>query len=274
MKYKNINGKLLDMLDNLPSREVSRDPDRWSYHRRSDYHRVNGYFPHDRITRILKCYIGRPFDEAFSYYCKISPKYQQHIFLEEFKRSYRYWKASWEVDESGNIVHATDIKKRHPVMIFSDDYKLEWKHKVTGHLMSAFKEIKEKTKFGTYISYGSIIGYEYGTDKWRPMPLHLRYTASKDDFEAVIVSGWRQILESTNDPRYIRHHAEKQKLRKKNRKLEKIAKREKQYSFLSQTELQKKKDKALDRIKIVSHGFDLETSFRTEKQWNPDLIKR
>jgi hypothetical protein len=48
---------------------------------------------------------------------------------------------------------------------------------------------------------------------------------------------------------------------------------EKAYSFVSESEEEKKKEKAKNKKKIERKGFDYETSFRTDKQTNPDTIK-
>ena len=54
--------------------------------------------------RILHHYIGKSFDDAFSYYCKLVPKHYQHLFLEEFERPFSRWN-DWKLDENKNIVH-------------------------------------------------------------------------------------------------------------------------------------------------------------------------
>jgi len=54
--------------------------------------------------RILYHYIGKPFDEAFSHFCKIVPKHYQSLFLEEFESPFSRWN-EWKLDENKNIVH-------------------------------------------------------------------------------------------------------------------------------------------------------------------------
>ena len=68
-------------LEPIPSKEERND--RWEY-RKSYSHPVKHMSPWDRIDKLLRKYIGKPFDDAFSYYCKQVPTYQQHIFLEYF----------------------------------------------------------------------------------------------------------------------------------------------------------------------------------------------
>jgi hypothetical protein len=47
----------------------------------------------------------------------------------------------------------------------------------------------------------------------------------------------------------------------------------KSYSFISKSEKNAEKEKAKDKVKIEAKGFDYETSFRDDKQINPDVIK-
>jgi len=54
--------------------------------------------------RILHHYIGKSFDDAFSYYCKLVPKHYQHLFLEEFETPFSRW-SGWSLDENKNIVY-------------------------------------------------------------------------------------------------------------------------------------------------------------------------
>jgi len=77
--------------------------DRGWRHRHSENHRVNDIWPWDRIDKLLKKYIGKPFDDAFSYYCKQVPKYQQHIFLEYFSPSHYRWRDEYYIDDDGLI---------------------------------------------------------------------------------------------------------------------------------------------------------------------------
>lgn len=54
--------------------------------------------------RVLHHYIGKSFDEAFSYYCTLVPKNYQILFLKEFENPFSRWN-EWSLDESKNIVH-------------------------------------------------------------------------------------------------------------------------------------------------------------------------
>lgn len=71
----------------------------WRNDRNSDYHKVNDYSPYVHVKRIIKLYLGKSFDEAFSRYCKLVPKYQQKVFLKEFDGKY----PDCYIDNDGNI---------------------------------------------------------------------------------------------------------------------------------------------------------------------------
>lgn len=286
MKYKHVSESLIERLDNLPSRQMGRDPDSWG-RRRSDYHRVGDYYPHTIAERILHHNIGKSFDEAFGYFCRICPKYQQRIFLDLFEPSYKGRHTEWSTNVEGNIVYNPyqwRSRKRLPT-IKSSNFNTELRHKITGHSQDKFERIYEKIEqvheYGaighrqtrTYTVNGKLLHYEYGADRFHMRPIECRYTAIDDDFETVIISGWIRYFESKNDPEFIRYKSEQQKHKRRSQKAHKRLMKEMEYNFLSQSEIQMKKDKALDRIKIVSHGFDLITSFRTDKQTNPDLIQ-
>lgn len=54
--------------------------------------------------RILHHYIGKSFDEAFSYYCSKVPQRFQYLFLKEFEEPFSRWN-EWSLDENKNIVY-------------------------------------------------------------------------------------------------------------------------------------------------------------------------
>ncbi len=86
---------------------------------------------------------------------------------------------------------------------------------------------------------------------------------NQGDFENVIIQGYQQIFESKNDPRYIRIISERNKQQKIKDKLKK-SKRFKisDQDFRRILKEKELKEKQLNLIKIESHGFDINTSFR------------
>lgn len=98
-----------------------------NYHRPIGvYHDVDNISIWKRIQRILKKHIGKSFDDAFSEFCKQVPQYQQFIFLGYFNNRF-YIK--YYLDDN-NLIQLKKKKKKE-YKIYSDDYKLFWKHKIT-----------------------------------------------------------------------------------------------------------------------------------------------
>lgn len=161
-----------------------------------------------------------------------------------------------------------------PYVFNSKDFKTELRHKVTGHKKSDFKAVYQQIekayynrwskikKYGTQLVDGKLLYYEYGAYKLKPKPLYQRYRAQESDFEAVIIQGYQKIFESKQNSEYKRLMAEKYKKEHINQKKDEIAKAEKSYELIFQTEKKLREQKALNDEKILQHGFDLKTSFR------------
>jgi hypothetical protein len=207
---------------------------------RSTYHSVNGISPWRRVKRIIEANIGKSFDTAFSKYCAEVPVYQQSIFLDEFRKRH-WWGTTYFVDKNGNIQKSKDrYKKDKKAIYYSDDYKTERRHKVTGKPYEAAMWWKKKFK--------------------------------EEDYEYVVVSGYALEFSSRKDPEYIRLTSDQMKRKKKvQREIEK-EKDAKYYCFLTKTELQQKEEEKLNRLKIEKKGFDYATSFR-DFGMNPEVIK-
>ena len=235
--------KGLSLKEIKTSKENRRDPYDLN---RSVYHTVDGVSPYKRIKRICETYIGKQFNKAFSEYCSQVPIYQQRFFLDEFKRKpwhNEYW-TYYFVDKQGNIQKHIGkySKKGKKVYYYSDDYKTEKRHKDTGQTMPYFW-LKRKGKH------------------------------SEENYVETIVSGYCLEFSSRKDPEWIRLTSDQRKRRKAaEREIEK-AKTTKAYSFISKSEKELMKDKAANRVKIESKGFDYETSFRKDGEINPDVIK-
>lgn len=207
----------------------------------SENHKVENVYPLRRVQRIAKSYIGKPFDDAFSKYCKEVPKYQQHIFLEEFTpKNYHYWRyKEYIVDGDGNIQLNEPKKDKKRYIYRSDDFRTEKRHKKTGK------------KYPEYYWF--------------------RKGIKESDYHYVIVAGYELEFDSKT-PEYRRLITEQLKRREIRRKEEIKAKNETAYSFLTNAEKEQIKEKKTDYYKILKHGFDPETSFRGNSV-NPDIIK-
>jgi len=64
------------------------------------------------------------------------------------------------------------------------------------------------------------------------------------------------------DPKVKRYYAEKEKARRKEERIKKEELKMKEYSFLTKSELEIKNDFEKNKICIIKHGFDPETSFK------------
>lgn len=220
--------------------------------RHSDYHNVGDYSSWTICERVLTEFYGKHVNDAFTKYCTLVHKYQQKIFWETFERK----RFSWYLDEYDNIQNDHMIPEwGGPYTIYSPDYKAEMLHKVTRHPRRRFRESCKHTRGKRKVTYT----WEGG--KYCKTSEREHYTATIDDFELVILEGWRIDCVSKNDPKYQRYVQEKAKARKKSDKEYKITKKLKEYSFLTKREQELKELAKLDIIKRDSHGFD-EESFR------------
>jgi hypothetical protein len=217
--------------------------DRRNY--RSEYHKVEGIWPWKRIKRICQANIGKPFDTAFSIYCSQVPQYQQPFFKDEFDP--KFWRSElWTyfyLDKNNCIqknigTYKTNQKK---AIFYSDDYRTGKVHKKTGVPLP--------------------------DDSW------WRKGINDDDYEIAIIKGYALEFNSRKEKEFKRLMGEQRKRRVIAIKERRKALNEKAYSFVSKSEEEKKKEKAKNKNKIERKGFDYETSFRNEKQTNPDTIK-
>lgn len=245
---KNLKNK--KNLELLPTKEPVAFRDKWwMVGNGSDYHPVDGVWPHKRIKRLINDNIGKSFDQAFSKYCSQVPKYQQKYFLKEFENDITYRGLRWDhyyIDDNGLIQIKKAKRNKKAIYFHSDDYKTAKLHKVTLA--------------------------PYPSDFWDK---RLKYINEKD-YAYFIIEGYEIEFSSKKDPLYKRLTVDQRKrkksiyrqyLQQKNEKLNELIKRD--YQFQKQEEL---KEKEKDRLKIEANGFDYYTSFRSEKQIHPDLI--
>ncbi len=227
----------------------------WGHDRRGKYHPVNDVWTWDRIKKLLAKFVGKPFDDAFSYYCRQVPKYQQHIFLEYFTPSHSRYRNTFYVDDDGLIQKDLDTwKKSKKVIYYSDDYKTEIRHKVTGKSKpdnwwdQPFTENNYREKYPKAKSY-----YE-------------AQALFDNEFEPIIISGWVKEFDSKKDPEYKRLMSEKRKRHEKARKESVKAEKSKQYSFTHETFGEKILAKRENLLKIKRKGFDPNTSFHKDPE--------
>lgn len=236
-KKKNWKHLPFEELENLPYRERIWN-NNWLNYR---YEKIGDYTPWDIAKRICEHYIGKSFDDAFSHYCKLVPKHLQGKFHDQVSpRTHWSWRYCTYYLEDG-IIRKKD--KRSKIVTFtSDDYKEEYLSISTGTIWKTDKFLKYA------FAYGS-------TAKER---IKVRDT----QFKLVVTSGFKKTFSSKNDYMYKRLTAERNQKQKRRHKQEQLERRNKEYCFLTKSELANKLDNEENDIKIVKHGFDLVTSFR------------
>jgi len=211
----------LEKLETLPIRESRKEfltrkyGDMWnlSCFDHSWYRSDSNDIPSVKAERVIKKYMGKSFDKAFSEYCKKVEIHEQREFLDLFKDR-RWYYADYMIDSQKRIQLNPDryIKKKKSIYFRSFDYEEGYYNIVT-------KEIIKSPRW-----------WEYKNDN------HIR----------VIIKGFEKIFESKKDPEYQRLQAEKEKAIKRNERLLKDQKKNKQYCFLTDEE-KKLKNENLQR---------------------------
>lgn len=247
----------LEKLQNLPKHLSKLQRSNRSWVSRGSYalHRTGDYYPWTIAIRIIEAYVGKPFDDAFSYFCTKVPKYQQYRFLEEFEHNGRHWYSDYKIDHNGVI---RKIKRDRPVIkyvFYSDDHICVWKHITTGHTLSHEDYYRLQHNQGWW---------RYRDAKKRPDLTQYRLTT---------LQGWKREFSSPSDPGYMRLHAERQKRKAKADRLLKKQQEAISYSFLTKEEKEKKKLMEDNDLIRDNHGFD-ETAFigkeyhGQKRKWN------
>jgi len=251
----------------------------WSRrNKRSDSHKINGKTAHRNAEDAIERNIGNSFDITFSNYCKKFPKYQQRHFLQEFDDDNGEDSAYYYVDEQGNIQkrkqhYKWNRKYNKIISIQSHDFKTKTVHIKTGHSIDFFKSVHEEIEVDAQNrnSYKKHIGHFVWKNYIKGKFLYLQYLYGKKynaqwtDFVEVVVSGWKKEFESKKDKEYKRLLAEQLQYNKLSKKLRKVNDKEKEYTFLTKSEIELREGKKQDNYILLAHGFDPITSFRNIK---------
>lgn len=250
--------KLEDLPKRMGSRRAVKTTESWYRDGlgKSDYHKVNNYFPWTNVTRVLTNYYKKHVNEAFAHYCTLVPFYQQKFFWERFDLSRRYRFITWYLDENGFIQNADfENPEKGPYTLKSPDFKSRLRHRETGHWVEDFYAIREKP-------YGPILYYTY-KGRFRQIAAHNVYVATLEDFVEVTIAGWRKSFSSKRDPGYQKAYQEQQRALRKERRSQAKAKAEIEYCMLTKVEKEIKRLSQFDVVKRDCHGFD-EESFKGE----------
>lgn len=215
--------------------------DRWGY-KWSGCQRVDGVNVYKLIGYILDANIGKSFDLTFSYYTKKTRgmRDNHYWFFNNFEGRYPYY----EVDEQGLIqkIHSNHrYRQRTALKDFkSFDYREEIVHRETGEI-------------------------------WEPC-----YFKKPDyNWETKVLSGYVIPMVQPNSNQWRRLTAEKNQASKRNERLLKKQKQEKEYCFLTKSEIELISSRIDDQENLERHGFDSE-SFRgyhyhgrkNKRKWN------
>jgi len=293
----------LEKLEELPSKELPFNKWKRSYRNYNGYDKFFGKRnPYFTARKIAQKNIGKSFDNAFSYYCKNVRQEDQKEFIELFDGG--RWN-DYIIDELGLIQlnpSRLPVISESKRTFKSDNIEYKTIHKDSGLAKELFKPVeiivgyreilqwaydyskrnKRKQK-RVIIPIKKQIGWEYiGKDSFYIFPFYKRIFAKDSDFITVVSKGIELKFDSPKDPHLVRLRAEKKK--KHDREFKKKRNTDiTDYDFIlkqgEQRLIKENNDKLLtekemaaklkqeNEIKILAHGFDLETSFRTVISW-------
>lgn len=219
----------IDKLENLPKKESRKEyitrkyGDMWNLRRfdhpwsRSD----SNDYPWVKANRVIKKYLGRSFDKAFSEYCRKVKLHEQDEFLRLF-RGTRWHEPDYLIDSQKRIqFNPNRYKGRKRDIIFtSADYKIGYYNTIDKTTISLDDIHRQSAR--SRIGWNE---YYYQTDK--------RYVQ-------VVISGFKKTFKSEEDVEYQKLMAEKVKALRKEKRLRKKAHKDKKYIFLTAEEIANK----------------------------------
>lgn len=182
----------IQKLSKLPQKEsrkaylTHKYGDMWNLKKfdHSWYRSESSDLPDVKARRVIKKFLGKSFDKAFSYFCTLVKIHEQKEFLRLFND--RYWYiAEYIIDNQKRIQLNPNNQKR-------------------------------KKKSVTFTSIDFEVGYYNIISKeiTKSFPYY-----NRDNYIRVILSGYEKTFKSKKDPEYKRLMAEKAKTEKRNLKL-------------------------------------------------------
>lgn len=239
--HKMYRPNTIEYYESLPFRESMRVELKWWGYHGGHYTDIDNVSTWTVSRRIIEKYLGKSYDEAFSHYCQIAPKYAQYTFddnlekgkwfIEEYLTYKRYaYRKYYYIDDNG-ILCKTPKAPIQPSTYYSDDYRSE--------------------KVPLYQ------GNEINWDKYHRLKREGKEGLTTKD---KIMEGRRITYNSTNHPEYKKLMAEQMQKKKSNHKYWLEEAKNKAYIFLTDEEIKKKKDKITNTITRDRLGFN-EDSF-------------
>jgi hypothetical protein len=292
----------LDKLEDLPQKQPFHP--KWRHRTENTFGKRN---PDFTAEKIIKNNIGKSYDIAFSYFCKKVKQQDQKEFIDWFNWRYSRYIIDElgliqfhpsrlpVIKESKRTFTSNDIEYK----IIHKDSGLAKELFNPVEIIVGYKEVLENRwycrgkKQRNYRKQEWVIkpikkqiGYLYSEDKkqyvTKQLPLYKQIFAKDSDFIKVISKGIELKFDSPKTPQLVR--LRKEALKKHNRSYKRkynldiidydfILKqgsqrleKENNDKLLSAKEMAAKLKQEND-IKILAHGFDLETSFRTVISW-------
>lgn len=223
---------IIKRFKDLPQRESmrSRNDRYWNRRRYWGCYKIGDYSVWTLVYRVCDSYIGKPFNDAFSYFCTLVPKHLQSIFLDEFDdRHYRYY----DVDDDGNI---QNVKRKHSKKVYFTS--LDYAYDVE------------------YWKDGKVIKPDWWNGNCRDY----------DEKKIVVTSGYCYEFSSRNDPTFKKLMAEKMQQLKKIHRAWKEVEEEKFWKRQEECiRREKEKEKEENDSNIQRFGFDAKTSFKGDE---------
>lgn len=260
--------KLFDKLENLPkhigTRRYIKYYDRGGY---SFYRRYN-YEAYIIGKRIIKHFVGKPFDDAFSKFKKetkglLNNSYEDFISWNIRDYNYRNRYNHYIINDDGNIQYSDYYlswrNKKKSVSYKTKDYTSDWFYKDTNCKRTDFEPIYKYPKY----KLGPIKYYVLKKVKnkywWKSdmiLPLYRQIIAKPEDFVERVLSGKIFTFSSRKDPKYMRLVQDNSKPKHKKKKYTMS-----EQQFREILNKRKNEDNLTAEIKMIKHGFDPKNKF-------------
>ena len=263
---KNLKNKYYkDELDDIETNRTVLKKQSLRNYRRDHYPNIGGTSIWNIASLIIQNSDGKTVEEVYKKYknkvkhTRLNKSLSKSFYDDFILSSWRYHYYGYKIIDGK--IQVVKPEKNKSITIASRDYKSELVLKIDNR-------IKVEKVYKNYkLLYKAIYSYIF------PMYKYRNKFFTENEIQQITVSGWIKTYSSRNCKEFIKYSYEERSKRRKEKREHKKALQAISYSFISKSELKLKEEKKEDLIKLVKHGFDPVTSFRTEKQTNPDLIR-
>lgn len=195
--------------------------------------------------RILEHNLGKSHDLAFSYYCKKARHIQDYINIWFQPFNDRNRRFDYSIDFDGKI------------------QKGSWR------LSREKSRFERSSKLYNFDSADLLLGYRRKSDgkiftqREYSNKFYIELRNDESGFERVVIQGYQVLNVQPNSKQEKRLRNEWNQKKKQLDKIRKENQKQKEYSFLTKTEIKIRESRKEDILKIESHGFD-KNSFKGE----------